>query len=66
VLQAVTGGMRQDVGELLEMTLAPQSGLHSFNFLGNSIVAAVDSALADAMPSAIILHLPCHQLLLSQ
>ena len=30
--------------------MAPQSGLHSFNFLGSSILAAVDEQVFSSMP----------------
>ena len=40
------------VGPLLEATLAPQSGLHAFNLLGNAVLAEVDEAVAAALPGA--------------
>ena len=40
------------VGPLLEATLAPQSGLHAFNLLGNAVLAEVDAAVAAALPGA--------------
>ena len=39
--------------------MAPQSGLHSFDFLGKSILGAVNEQLASSMPgrsSKIIAH----------
>ena len=39
-------------GGLLAGVLAPQSGLHSFNLLSNSVVAEVDDALSTSRPGA--------------
>lgn len=50
VLEAVAAGIKREVAPLLEAVLAPQSGLHAFNFLANSVLACVDSGIADAMP----------------
>ncbi|KAK9787882.1 hypothetical protein WJX73_008548 [Symbiochloris irregularis] len=36
---------------ILQATLAPRSGLSAFNVLGNSILAEMDEAVADALPS---------------
>eukprot|EP00884_Botryococcus_braunii_P005660 jgi/Botrbrau1/15095/Bobra.0255s0008.1 len=52
VLEEIAAGIRREVGPLLEAVLAPQSGLHAFNFLANSLLLYVDSALADALPGA--------------
>lgn len=37
-------------GALLEAMLAPRSGLGAFSLLGNSVLAEIDEALADALP----------------
>ena len=42
--------LQEQCSWLLGTTMAPQSGLHSFDFLGSSILAAVDEQLASSMP----------------
>lgn len=44
-------------GALLEAMLAPRSGLGAFSLLGNSVLAEIDEALADALPGDHILWL---------
>ena len=50
LLQACQGAC----GPLLDATLAPQSGLTGFGLLGNSILAEIDSALADRLPGGAL------------
>ena len=50
LLQACQGACRQ----LLDSTLAAQAGLTGFGLLGNSILAEVDSALAERLPGKTI------------
>lgn len=50
VLEALLVQLGEQCSWLLESSMAPQSGLHSFDFLGSSILAAVDEQLASSMP----------------
>ena len=52
MLRDVTTAVDERCGGLLAGVLAPQSGLHSFNLLANSVVAEVDDALARSRPGA--------------
>lgn len=54
VLEALLVQLREQCSWLLETTMAPQSGLHSFEFLGSSILGAVDEQLASSMPGKSI------------
>lgn len=49
VLDALLGQLEEQCGWLLEATMAPQSGLHAFDFLGSSILAAVDEQVFSRM-----------------
>ena len=50
VLEALLVQVREQCSWLLESSMAPQSGLHNFDFLGSSILAAVDDQLVTSMP----------------
>ena len=50
VLEALLVQLEEQCSWLLETTMAPQSGLHSFDFLGGSILRAVDEQLSSSMP----------------
>lgn len=52
VLEAMLTRVQAECGELLRTTMAPQSSLQSFDFLGNSILAAVDHQVASCLPGA--------------
>ncbi len=52
MLRDMTAAVDERCGGLLAGVLAPQSGLHSFNLLANSVVAEVDDALARSRPGA--------------
>ncbi|DBB11835.1 TPA: hypothetical protein ACH3X3_005984 [Trebouxia sp. C0006] len=52
VLETMLTRVQEQCGELLQTTMAPQSGLQSFDFLGNSILAAVDQQVASSLPGA--------------
>lgn len=52
VLDALLAQVQEHCSWLLEATMAPQSGLQSFNFLGNSILAAVDQQVSSSMPGS--------------
>lgn len=52
VLDALLAQVQEHCSWLLEATMALQSGLQSFNFLGNSILAAVDQQVSSSMPGA--------------
>ncbi|KAK9837983.1 hypothetical protein WJX74_008999 [Apatococcus lobatus] len=52
VLEQLMNAVEQQMGSLLRESLQPQSGLHIFSFLANSILAAADEALAEALPGA--------------
>ena len=52
MVRDVTAAVDERCGGLLAGVLAPQSGLHSFNLLANSVVAEVDDALARSRPGA--------------
>ncbi len=56
--------VQEQCGGLLETTMAPQSGLQGFGFLGNSILAAVDQQLANSMPGALSCMQSCRACLL--
>ena len=53
VLNALLARIRDECDSLLERTMAAQSGLQGFDFLGNSVLAAVDQQLADCLPGEI-------------
>ncbi len=46
MLRDITAAVDERCGGLLAGVLAPQSGLHSFNLLSNSVLAEVDDALS--------------------
>ena len=50
MLDGIAQLVQQQLGDLMLATMAAQSGMHVFNFHGNAVVAAVDEAIADAMP----------------
>lgn len=52
VLETMLTRVQEECGALLQTTMAPQSGLQSFDFLGNSILAAVDQQVASSLPGA--------------
>ncbi|KAL3155161.1 hypothetical protein ABBQ32_013104 [Trebouxia sp. C0010 RCD-2024] len=52
VLDALLGQLEEQCGWLVGATMAPQSGLHAFDFLGSSILAAVDQQVFSTMPGA--------------
>ncbi|KAA6427855.1 MAG: conserved oligomeric Golgi complex subunit 2-like [Trebouxia sp. A1-2] len=52
VLETMLTRVQEGCGELLQTTMAPQSGLQTFNLLGNSILAAVDQQVASSLPGA--------------
>lgn len=52
VLEAMVVRIQDECCSLLQRTMAAQSGLQGFDFLGNSILAAVDAQLASSMPGA--------------
>ncbi len=41
------------LGAVLRDSLQPQSSLHVFNFLANSVLAAADEALAESLPGTV-------------
>ena len=53
MLRDITAAVDERCGGLLAGVLAPQSGLHSFSLLSNSVVAEVDDALATSRPGAL-------------
>jgi len=53
VLETMLTRVQEQCGELLQTTMAPQSGLQSFDFLGNSILAAVDQQVASSLPGTL-------------
>ena len=53
VLEAMVVRIQDECGSLLQRTMAPQSGLQGFDFLGNSILTAVDEQLASSMPGQL-------------
>ncbi len=53
VLETMLTRVEEQCGELLQTTMAPQSGLQSFDFLGNSILAAVDQQVASSLPGTL-------------
>ena len=55
VLEAMVVRIQDECNSLLQRTMAPQSGLQGFNFLGNSILAAVDEQLATSMPGKLLI-----------
>lgn len=50
MLDALLGQLEEQCGWLVGATMAPQSGLHAFDFLGSSILAAVDQQVFSTMP----------------
>ena len=52
VLKQLMEAIEQQLGALLRESLQPQSGLHVFSFLSNSILAAADETLAESLPGA--------------
>ena len=52
VLEQLMKEIEQRLGPLLRESLQPQSGLHVFSFLANSILATADEALAESLPGA--------------
>lgn len=54
VLEVLLVRLQEQCSWLLETTMAPQSGLHSFDFLGSSILGAVDEQLTSSMPGKTI------------
>ena len=53
VLDTMLTRVQEDCRELLQTTMAPQSGLQTFDFLGNSILAAVDQQVASSLPGTL-------------
>ena len=53
VLDTLLTRVQEQCGELLQTTMAPQSGLQTFDFLGNSILAAVDQQVASSLPGTL-------------
>ena len=53
VLETMLTRVQEECGALLQTTMAPQSGLQSFDFLGNSILAAVDQQVASSLPGTL-------------
>lgn len=53
VLASISEAVESECGALLRAVLTPQSGLHGFNLLANSVLAEVDDALLRAMPGAV-------------
>ncbi|DBA94077.1 TPA: hypothetical protein ACH3X1_001724 [Trebouxia sp. C0004] len=52
VLATMLTRVQEECGQLLQTTMTPQSGLQTFDFLGNSILAAVDHQVASSLPGA--------------
>lgn len=50
VLDMLTGQVQDQCSHLIEACTTAQSGLQAFDFLGNSVLAAVDQQVAEAMP----------------
>ncbi len=50
VLKGILEKLPSTLGPLLDVTSGPESSLQNFNFLGNSLLAEVDSMVADSMP----------------
>ena len=50
VLDRLAGAVEAEVGPILEEGFADQAGAAAFNFLGASVLAEVDGALAAALP----------------
>ena len=53
VLETMLTRVQEQCGELLQTTMAPQSGLQTFDFLGNSVLAAVDHQVATSLPGTL-------------
>ena len=53
VLGTMLTRVQEQCGELVQTTMAPQSGLQTFDFLGNSILAAVDQQVASSLPGTL-------------
>lgn len=58
VLGTVLARVQNRCGALLEATMAPQSGLQGFDFLGNSILAAIDQQVANSLPGISVAKAP--------
>ena len=58
VLEGILAQVQERLGGLLETTMAPQSGLQGFDFLGNSILAAVDQQVANSLPGTAPILIP--------
>ena len=50
VLDAVLGKIQDQSQYLIDASMTAQSGLQAFDFLGGSILAAVDQQVAEALP----------------
>jgi len=53
VLETMLTRVQEQCGELLQTTMAPQSGLQTLDFLDNSILAAVDQQVASSLPGTL-------------
>ena len=47
VLSSILEGAKTELGPILESTLGSESGLQSFNFLGNSLLIEVDKTITE-------------------
>ena len=53
MLERLASGIEAEVGPVLEDSFGDQAGASVFNFLGASVLAEVDAALAAALPGAL-------------
>ena len=56
MLETLATAVERDVGALMHEVDRLQVGLHIFDFLGNSVLAEVDTQLANAMPGMYTEH----------
>ena len=57
VLDILASAIERDISALIHDLDHVQVGLHIFNFLGNAVLAEVDTQLGTAMPGAYAGHL---------
>jgi hypothetical protein len=53
VLERLAVAVKEQVGPVLADALNDQAGLHTFNFLANSVLQEADAQLAAAFPGAV-------------
>ena len=56
VLTRLMSRIQDQCSHLIRASLTAQSGLQAFDFLGNSVLAAVDQQVADALPGELKKH----------